>query len=74
MEKNTCSAIFREKHKVDLQKKSSKVILQSSRLIFKKTFFKCKICIENMIKNTFFPMSFLHFFAVFYKNTVIYYR
>ena len=27
-----------------------------------------------MLKNAFTPMSFLNFFAVFYKNTVIYYR
>ena len=58
----------------DLQKKSSKVILQSSRLILKRTVFKCKICIKNMVKNAFFPMSFLHLIAVFYENTVIHYR
>jgi hypothetical protein len=31
-------------------------------------FFQGKICIENMLKIAFIPMSFLHFFAVFYKK------
>ena len=31
-------------------------------------FFKGKICIENMLKIAFVQMSFLHFFAVFYKK------
>ena len=37
-------------------------------MILKKTFFKGKICIENMLKIAFIQMSFLHFFAVFYKK------
>ena len=37
-------------------------------LILKWTFFKGKIYIENMLKIAFIPMSFLHFFAVFYKK------
>ena len=31
-------------------------------------FFKGKIYIENILKMAFIPMSFLHFFAVFYKK------
>ena len=67
MEKNTCSAICRENHKAIFRIDLQKWFLQSSRLISKRTFFKGKICIENMLKNAFTPMSFLHFFAVFYK-------
>ena len=31
-------------------------------------FFKGKIYIENILKMAFIPMSFLHFFAVFYRK------
>ena len=64
MEKNTCSAICREIFRKNLQK----WFLQSSRLILKRTFFKGKIYIENILKIEFIPMSFFHFFAVFYKK------
>ena len=37
-------------------------------LILKRTFFKGKIYIENMLKIAFIPMLFSHFFAVFYKK------
>ena len=55
------------------------MIVTIFKVDLKKDFFKGKIYFENMLKIAFIPMSFLHFFAVFYKkyfikNTVIYYR
>jgi hypothetical protein len=44
------------------------VIFTIFKVDLKKDVFKGKIYIENMLKIAFIPMSFLHFFAVFYKK------